>query len=51
MMWFKSCSRCIKGDVFYEEERYGYRLKCAQCGFSRRWTAITRLAGCCSKAS
>ncbi len=35
MMWFKSCPRCTNGDVFFEEERYGYRVRCAQCGFSR----------------
>ena len=35
MMWFKSCPRCTKGDVLFEEEREGCRVRCAQCGFSR----------------
>ncbi len=35
MMWSKSCPRCERGDVLCEEERYAYRLRCAQCGFSR----------------
>ena len=35
MMWFKSCPRCERGDVFFEEERHGCRVRCAQCGFSR----------------
>ena len=35
MMWSKSCPRCTRGDVFYEEEREGCRVRCAQCGYSR----------------
>ena len=35
MMWSKSCPRCERGDVFYEEEREGSRVRCAQCGYSR----------------
>ena len=35
MMWFKSCPRCERGDVLFEEERDGCRVRCAQCGFSR----------------
>ena len=35
MMWFKSCPRCERGDVIFEEEREGCRVKCVQCGFSR----------------
>ena len=35
MMWPKSCPRCNRGDVLFEEEREVYRVRCAQCGFSR----------------
>ena len=35
MMWLKSCPRCERGDVLLEEERNSYRVRCAQCGFSR----------------
>ena len=35
MMWFKSCPRCERGDVLFEEERDSCRVRCAQCGFSR----------------
>ena len=35
MMWSKSCPRCTRGDVFYEEGRDGFRVRCAQCGYSR----------------
>ena len=35
MMWFKACPRCERGDVLFEEEREGCRVKCVQCGFSR----------------
>ncbi len=35
MMWSKSCPRCERGDVLFEEEREGCRVRCAQCGFSR----------------
>ena len=35
MMWSKSCPRCTRGDVFYEEEREGSRVRCAQCCYSR----------------
>ena len=35
MMWFKSCPRCERGDVIFEENRDGGRMRCAQCGFSR----------------
>ena len=35
MMWLKSCPRCERGDVLFEEEREGCRVRCAQCGFSR----------------
>ena len=35
MMWFKSCPRCDRGDMLFEEEREGCRVKCVQCGFSR----------------
>ena len=35
MMWSKSCPRCERGDVLFEEERDGCRMRCAQCGYSR----------------
>ena len=35
MMWSKSCPRCERGDVLFEEEREGCRVRCAQCGYSR----------------
>ena len=35
MMWSKSCPRCERGDVLFEEERDGCRVRCAQCGYSR----------------
>ncbi len=35
MMWLKSCPRCQRGDVLFEEEREGCRVRCAQCGYSR----------------
>ena len=35
MMWSKSCPRCERGDVLFEEERDGFRVRCAQCGYSR----------------
>ncbi len=35
MMWSKSCPRCERGDVLFEEEREGCRVKCVQCGYSR----------------
>ena len=35
MMWLKSCPRCERGDVLFEEEREGGRVRCAQCGYSR----------------
>ncbi len=35
MMWSKSCPRCERGDVLFEEERDGSRMRCAQCGYSR----------------
>lgn len=35
MMWSKSCPRCERGDMLFEEERVGCRVRCAQCGYSR----------------
>ncbi len=35
MMWSKSCPRCERGDVLFEEECEGFRMRCAQCGYSR----------------
>lgn len=34
MIWFKSCPRCERGDVIFEEESEGCRIKCAQCDYS-----------------
>ncbi len=36
MMGLKSCPRCERGDVLFEEEREGCRVRCVQCGFSRQ---------------
>ena len=35
MMWLKSCPRCERGDVTFEQEPEGCRVRCVQCGFSR----------------
>ncbi len=35
MMWSKSCPRCERGDVLFEEERDGFRVRCAQCGYTK----------------
>ncbi len=35
MVWFKSCPRCDKGDITFEQDRDGCRVKCVQCGYSK----------------
>jgi len=33
-MWFKACPRC-KGEWIVDEEIWGKRILCLQCGFSK----------------
>ena len=35
MVWFKSCPRCDKGDIMFEQDTDGCRIKCVQCGYSQ----------------
>ena len=35
MVWFKSCPRCDRGDIMFEQDRDGCRVKCVQCGYSK----------------
>ena len=35
MVWLNSCPRCDKGDITFEQDRNGCRVKCAQCGYSK----------------
>ncbi len=35
MVWFKSCPKCDNGDIMFEQDRDGCRVKCVQCGYSQ----------------
>lgn len=32
IVWLKGCSRCGRGDLFFERDRYGPFRQCIQCG-------------------
>ncbi len=32
-MWLKVCPKCIRGDVARERDRFGWYLRCWQCGW------------------
>ena len=32
-MWYKSCPRCITGDVVLGRDEYGWHLQCVQCAY------------------
>ena len=34
-MWLKSCPRCHIGDLALEDDKYGWRVRCVQCGYSK----------------
>ena len=38
----KSCSRCGNGDMSFDEDRFGSRLRCVQCGHSSDLNAPER---------
>ena len=35
MMFFKSCPKCIDGDLIKNDDHFGPYLKCVQCGFMK----------------
>ena len=35
MVWFKFCTRCDKGDVMFEQDTDGCRIKCVRCGYGK----------------
>lgn len=40
IMFFKSCPRCIEGDLVKNDDHFGAYLKCVQCGFMKDVTLI-----------
>ena len=32
MIWFKSCPKCLAGDLEEKSDREGHYLRCVQCG-------------------
>ncbi len=33
MIWFKACLRCQTGDVYIENDIYGWHVTCLACGY------------------
>ena len=35
MVWLNSCPRCCRGDVILDNDRYGWHVRCVQCGYTK----------------
>lgn len=35
MVWLNSCPRCDRGDVILDNDRYGWHIRCVQCGYAK----------------
>ena len=33
--WFKSCPKCVNGDVIRSDDFHGWYLKCLHCGYMK----------------
>jgi hypothetical protein len=52
MIWFKSCPRCMTGDLVLSEDMYGKYQQCFQCGhvvYPRQETVIPQERGKATK--